>query len=71
MARGLNSLPYLEDETPNVLIDGFGSFFMNRLCLFKNAEHILDDEKQIEAYPAPSRPIPSLMLRTVPPESCH
>lgn len=50
MARGLDSLPYLEDETPNVLIDGFGSFFMNRLMLFKNAQHILDDEKQIEAY---------------------
>lgn len=50
MARGLSSLPYLEDETPNVLIDGFGSFFANRLCLFKNAHHVLDDEKQIEAY---------------------
>ena len=50
MARGLESLPYLEDETPNVLIDGFGAFFMNRLMLFKNAQHILDDEKRIEAY---------------------
>ncbi|QDX26742.1 hypothetical protein FPZ54_12465 [Sphingomonas suaedae] len=49
-ARGLDALPYLEDETPNVLIDGFGTFFSNRLCLFKNARHILDDEKQIEAY---------------------
>jgi hypothetical protein len=50
MARGLDSLPYLEDEKPNVLIDGFGGFFANRLCLFKNGHHILDDEKQIEAY---------------------
>jgi len=50
MAGRLHSLPYLEDETPNVLIDGFGTFFMNRLCLFKNSQHILDDEKQIEAY---------------------
>lgn len=49
-SRGLESLPYLEDETPNVLIDGFGSFFLNRLCLFTKAQHILDDEKQIEAY---------------------
>lgn len=49
-ARGLDSLPYLEDETPNVLVDGFGSFFLNRLCLFTKAQHILDDEKQIEAY---------------------
>lgn len=50
MARDLDSLPYLEDETPNILIDGFGTFFANRLCLFKNGHHILDDEKQIEAY---------------------
>jgi hypothetical protein len=50
MARTLDSLPYLEDETPNVLIDGFGSFFANRLSLFKNAHHVLDDERQIEAY---------------------
>jgi hypothetical protein len=50
MARGLRSLPYLEDEKPNVLIDGFGSFFLNRLCLFTNSQHVLDDEKQIEAY---------------------
>ncbi|MGB5777679.1 MAG: DUF3800 domain-containing protein [Allopontixanthobacter sediminis] len=49
-AKKLKSLPYLEDETPNVLIDGFGSFFLNRLCLFAKAQHILDDEKQIEAY---------------------
>lgn len=50
MARGLDALPYLEGETPNVLIDGFGAFFANRLCLFKNGYHILDDEEQIEAY---------------------
>ena len=50
MARDLDSLPYLEDETPNVLIDGFGAFFANRLCLFKNGHHILDDETQVEAY---------------------
>lgn len=49
-AREIPSLPYLEDETPNVLIDGFGSFVSNRLCLFKNAYHVLDDEPQIEAY---------------------
>lgn len=50
MARTLDSLPYLEDETPNFLIDGFGIFFSNRLALFKNARHVLDDERQIEAY---------------------
>ncbi|MFT9222757.1 DUF3800 domain-containing protein, partial [Gluconobacter oxydans] len=50
IARNLERLPYLEDEKPNVLIDGFGSFFLDRLCLFNKAHHILDDEKQIETY---------------------
>jgi hypothetical protein len=50
LARGVGSLPYLEDEAPNVLIDGFGGFVVNRLCLFKNSQHILDNEKQIETY---------------------
>lgn len=49
-AKRLKSLPYLEDEKPNVLIDGFGSFFLNRLCLFTKAQHVLDDEKRIEAF---------------------
>lgn len=49
-ARTLDSLPYLEDETPNILIDGFGTFFSNRLSMFKNAQHVLDDERHIEAY---------------------
>jgi hypothetical protein len=46
----LDCLPYLEDETPNVLIDGFGVFFIQRLCLFKNSEHILDVEDVVESY---------------------
>ncbi len=50
LAQTIPSLPYLEDETPNVLIDGFGLFFSDRLCLFKNAYHVLDDEPQILAY---------------------
>ena len=50
IAQGLEALPYLEDEAPNVLIDSFGPFFMSRLCLFKNAQHILDEERHIEAY---------------------
>ncbi|CAN5564682.1 DUF3800 domain-containing protein [Caulobacter sp. FWC2] len=47
IARGLERLPFLEDETPNVLIDRFGMFFLQRLCLFKNARHILDVEPAI------------------------
>ncbi|MCP1908960.1 hypothetical protein J2R96_001440 [Bradyrhizobium elkanii] len=50
IAKNLNSLPYLEDETPNVLIDGFGMFFIHRICLFKNCEHILDVEEVVQSY---------------------
>lgn len=50
IARNLESLPYLEDETPNVLIDGFGLFFIHRICLFKNCEHILDVEEVVRSY---------------------
>lgn len=46
----LDALPYLEDETPNVLIDGFGDFYLHRLALFKNATHILDIETTIQTY---------------------
>ncbi|MCP1975668.1 DUF3800 domain-containing protein [Bradyrhizobium elkanii] len=50
IADKLESLPYLEDETPNVLIDGFGPFFVNRICLFKNSTHVLDVEEVIKSY---------------------
>lgn len=50
IAAKLDSLRYLEDETPNILIDGFGAFYLHRLALFKNARHILDIEKTIETY---------------------
>jgi hypothetical protein len=43
------ALPYLQDETPNTLIDSFRDFFIERFTLFKNATHILDAEKTIEA----------------------
>jgi hypothetical protein len=50
IAEKLDALPYLEDEPPNVLIDGFGLFFIGRICLFKNSYHILDVEKVIQQY---------------------
>lgn len=50
IAANLDALPYLEDETPNVLIDGFGAFYLQRVAIFKNATHILDIETVIEAY---------------------
>jgi hypothetical protein len=48
--KNLSSLPYLEEETPNVLIDGFGLFFIHRICLFKNSEHIFDVEEVVISY---------------------
>lgn len=50
IAASLDSLPYLEDESPNILIDGFGNFYLHRLALFKNATHILDIETTIQTY---------------------
>jgi hypothetical protein len=46
----LEALPYLEEETPNVLIDGFGASFVQRICLFKNSSHIVDVEEVIMDY---------------------
>lgn len=43
------ALPYLEEETPNTLIDSFRDFFVQRFSLFKNATHILDVERTIES----------------------
>lgn len=50
MARNAESLPFVEDEIPNVLIDSFGSFFIERLYILKNASHILDVEELIIDY---------------------
>lgn len=50
IAAGLESLPYLEDESPNILIEGLGGFYLHRLALFKNATHVLDIEATIQAY---------------------
>lgn len=50
IAEKLETLPYLENEIPNVLIDCFGVFYLNRIALFKNATHVLDIEKEIETY---------------------
>lgn len=49
MAAGLDTLPYLEDEEPNVLIEEFSTFYLKRICLFKNSTHILDIEDVIRA----------------------
>jgi hypothetical protein len=49
MAARLESLPFLEDEPSNVLIDEFSAFYIKRICLFKNSTHVLDIEETIEA----------------------
>ena len=48
-AATLESVPYLEDEKPNVLIDEFSMFYLHRICLFKNSTHVLDTEDEIKA----------------------
>ena len=49
MAWAARSLPYLENENSNVLIDGFSNFYIARISLFKNSAHILDVEDLIRA----------------------
>jgi hypothetical protein len=45
--RGLDSLAFVEGEVPNLLIDNFSSFYMNRLAVFKHSHHVLDMENSI------------------------
>jgi hypothetical protein len=48
MAAKQSALAYLEDEPANVLIDQLSGFFVNRICVLKNAQHIFDQEPWIE-----------------------
>ncbi|MDW9378027.1 hypothetical protein GOC57_30910 [Sinorhizobium meliloti] len=50
LGRNIESLPFIENETSNVLIDSFGAFFLERLYILKNASHILDVEELIMEY---------------------
>ncbi len=50
ISYSLKSLPFLEDEEPNVLIRAFGDFYLHRISLFKNATHILDAESVVQNY---------------------
>lgn len=45
--RGLDGLAFIEGETPNLLIDNFSGFYLNRLVVFKYATHVFDMEKSI------------------------
>ncbi|MBZ9763969.1 hypothetical protein LB553_24230 [Mesorhizobium sp. CA8] len=48
IAEPLDALPYLEDETPNVLVESCARFYVQRLCLFKNSQHILGVEEIVK-----------------------
>lgn len=43
----LDTLPFLEDAEPHVLINDFAAFYLNRIYMLKNASHILDTERVI------------------------
>jgi len=44
------SLPFIEDDAPDMLVETFGHFFLHRIAVFKNSEHVLDEEPVIEAF---------------------
>jgi hypothetical protein len=41
-SKGIDSLPYLEEEEPLLSIKEFSPFYINRICLFNHATHIFD-----------------------------
>lgn len=55
MLRGLlqmgrhNPLPFIEGGKARVLIDGFRDFFLERICILKNASHIFDAEDVVSS----------------------
>ena len=49
MGRNAASLPFLENEDPDVLIAEFSNFYIQRIALFNKSTHILDVEDSIEA----------------------
>ena len=40
--------PFLSNNEKNILIDCFAPFYLSRLLLFKNSEHIFDNELSVE-----------------------
>jgi hypothetical protein len=47
--RRLDSLDFIEGDPPNMLIDDFSTFYLNRIAVFKHGIHILDMEQSIQA----------------------
>lgn len=48
-AKRAVELPLIEGAADAPLVEGFSPFFLHRICLFKNADHILDEEGVVEA----------------------
>jgi hypothetical protein len=48
--RGLDDLVFIEGNCPNLLIENFSTFYLNRISLFKYSSHILDMEKSIRHH---------------------
>jgi Protein of unknown function (DUF3800) len=48
--RGIDSLAFIEGNPPNLLIDNFSIFYVNRIAIFKYSNHILDMEKSIQDH---------------------
>jgi hypothetical protein len=57
LARNLPSLDFIEGCTPNLLIESFGIFYLNRIAVFKYSSHILDMEDSIRDELAKMRPV--------------
>lgn len=48
VAPKLESLPFLEDEKPNVLVDNFATFYAHLVLMLKNSYLVFDIEKTIQ-----------------------
>ncbi|GGE42315.1 hypothetical protein GCM10011367_16300 [Marinicauda pacifica] len=46
--RNIPSMEFIEGFEPHELIQDFSIFYVNRIAIFKNSEHILDDEDTVQ-----------------------
>ncbi|CDG99212.1 conserved hypothetical protein [Xenorhabdus bovienii str. puntauvense] len=44
---GLSSLFFTKEDNPKILLKDFFGFYFNKLIIFKNSEHIFDEEKNV------------------------
>jgi len=49
IAIQLESLPYLESEEPNLLIESFSILYLHQITLFQNSSHIFDIEDVVQS----------------------